>query len=647
MKHFRMTLLGLFFMLSLAIIGTTTSGAYVSTPSKPQSEQPFRVIDITTDEVKSLVDNAISQKIPAVEVPLFLIFKDYVAKTIFSPYVASNGVTFGVDLEVLMANPEKYRDGINEFNDWRPTLGEPVRIHWLDIGKARADNTADLLSIIYPSNEWWVPVIVSGEAKGILNVAYFEGQWQVSGGAIGDYSGIINPNMRDEFKPGHGNNKFIDMPLVASFTVVDLGGNYRILVDRYHEKMKHLDESKKDPDGLYDQDYIFRTILGRPDKGPFHKTLDDVEHILLDTKTDADGGTEASGKPQRILGGWMKTYGGAGQDYAFGIQQTSAGGYIVAGSANGRNDMVGGWSRPTGTKGPEAWMFKLDGSGNVLWQETFTGPEAYAVQQTSDGGFIVGGSSVFKTDNNGKVLWQRTYEGATVYAVQQTSDGGFIIAGFIHSTSAVMPQAWISKIDNSGNVLWQKTYDGAAASAVQQTSDGGFVLAGGPTYSSYRGSPAWVSKIDNSGNVLWQKTYSDEYNFNAIQQTSDGGLIIAGGTHSRATLVREAFVSKIDTSGHVLWQKTYGSYYATAIQQTSDNRFIVAGHSGSERSKAWVFEIDREGTVLWQKTYGDASYASAIKQTSDGGFIVAGSIFSGKERLYDALVFKIDSKGNM
>ncbi len=42
----------------------------------------------------------------------------------------------------------------------------------------------------------------------------------------------------------------------------------------------------------------------------------------------------------------------------------------------------------------DAWVIKLDANGNVQWQKTYGGKgddEAYSIQQTSDGGYIVAG----------------------------------------------------------------------------------------------------------------------------------------------------------------------------------------------------------------------------------------------------------------
>ncbi|MFQ5862636.1 MAG: serine/threonine protein kinase, partial [Candidatus Brocadiales bacterium] len=83
---------------------------------------------------------------------------------------------------------------------------------------------------------------------------------------------------------------------------------------------------------------------------------------------------------------WQKTYGGDGWDEAESIQQTSDGGYIVVGGTGAFN---------TGDEMTfDLWVLKLGPDGTVEWQKTYGGfgkDVARSVQQTSDGGYIVAG----------------------------------------------------------------------------------------------------------------------------------------------------------------------------------------------------------------------------------------------------------------
>jgi len=207
---------------------------------------------------------------------------------------------------------------------------------------------------------------------------------------------------------------------------------------------------------------------------------------------------------------FAKTYGGTYYDRAYSVRQTSDGGYIVA-----------GWTWSFGGGGPDFFLIKTDASGNVQWAKTYGGTgddRAYSVQQTSDGGYIVagytyslgaGGRDFFlvKTDANGNLQWAKTYGGTGIdstISVQQTSDGGYIVAGWTDSFGAGSWDILLIKTDANGNVQWAKTYGGTDwdfAYSVQQTSDGGYIVAG-ITYSfGAGGSDFFLIKTDANGNI--------------------------------------------------------------------------------------------------------------------------------------------------
>jgi hypothetical protein len=235
---------------------------------------------------------------------------------------------------------------------------------------------------------------------------------------------------------------------------------------------------------------------------------------------------------------FAKTYGGAYYDVAYSVQQTSDGGYIVAGVTHSFS--AGGY---------DIFLIKTDANGNVQWAKTYggtSGDGAFPVQQTSDGGYIVagvtnsfgaGGSDVFliKTDTSGNIQWAKTYGGTNddrATFVQQTSDGGYIVAGWTRSFGAGYTDIFLIKTDTSGNIVWAKTYGGTSydwAYSVQQTSDNGYIV-GGYTGSFGVGTNIFLIKTDTNGNIVWAKTYRGahwDYAY-SVQQTSDGGYIVAG-----------------------------------------------------------------------------------------------------------------------
>jgi hypothetical protein len=257
---------------------------------------------------------------------------------------------------------------------------------------------------------------------------------------------------------------------------------------------------------------------------------------------------------------FAKTYGGTENKWAYSVRQTSYGGYIVA-----------GYKYSFGLDSIDIFLIKTDANGNIIWAKTYGGinwDEAYSVQQTSDGGYIVAGYTesfgaggdilLIKTDANGNIIWAKTYGGINwdeAHSVQQTSDGGYIVVGYTYSFGAGS-NIFLIKTDANGNIIWAKTYRGISgdeAYSVQQTSDGGYIVAG-RTYSfGAGGSDFFLIKTDANGNIQWAKTYGGTGGDEAysVQQTSDGGYIVAGRTYSFGAGTWDAFLIKTDADGNI------------------------------------------------------------------------------------------------
>ena len=144
---------------------------------------------------------------------------------------------------------------------------------------------------------------------------------------------------------------------------------------------------------------------------------------------------------------WQKSLGGSGEDDGKFVRQTFDGGYIVAGGSNSTDSQV------TGNHGGfDFWIVKLDSAGSVQWQRSCggTGDEwAYSVEQTLDSGYIISGGSssadgdvtgnhgsndywVLKLSKSGFKQWEKSLGGTgddQAYAIQQTTDSGFIVGG--------------------------------------------------------------------------------------------------------------------------------------------------------------------------------------------------------------------------
>ncbi len=365
---------------------------------------------------------------------------------------------------------------------------------------------------------------------------------------------------------------------------------------------------------------------------------------------------------------WARTYGGSGFDYAYSVQTTTDNGMVVAGETTSFGNLSG-----------DLWIVKVDAEGNIAWQKTYGGEYTeicYSIQQTRDGGYIAAGITgsfqhgvtggelwVLKLDGQGNIQWQKVYSGLLddeAHAVQQTSDGGYIVAG--HTESAQESgnyDVWILKLDSRGNITWQKTYGGSGiddAWAIQQTRDRGYIVAGSTNSFGFGNSDAWILKLDPNGDIVWQKTYGgsgDDYS-RSILETEDGGYIVAGYSNSFSSNGDDdAWVLKLDSNGNILWQKAYGEDYTDeclySIQLTEGGGVIAAGSAFNNRSDFYILKIDGNGNITWQRTFGGdmAEEVRAIQETPNGGLIVAGYTASFGAGGTDMWVLSLDPNGDI
>lgn len=343
-------------------------------------------------------------------------------------------------------------------------------------------------------------------------------------------------------------------------------------------------------------------------------------------------------------------------------------------------------------------------SQDILWERSYGGKHAeflYDAIPTPDYGFLLVGSSisnkngnkteankgdldywVWKMDEKGTPEWQKSYGGNGVdllQSVQLTSDGGFILAGTSSSDKSGDKKEnckgkedfWIIKLDAKGGEIWQRTIGGSGQEkllSIAQTIDGGYILGG--TSSSNKSEPDdkgvedkygksedsrgsldyWVVKLDTKGEIKWQKTLGGQYvdELKSIEQTNDKGYILGGYSNSPISAdktqdnfgLNDYWIVKLDEEGNELWQRTLGGDKDDnlfALSQTKDGGFIVGGNSnsGATNTKAqtnkngtdfWVLKLDKIGTIEWQETYnyGKKDILSSIVENPDGTFLIGG-----------------------
>lgn len=207
---------------------------------------------------------------------------------------------------------------------------------------------------------------------------------------------------------------------------------------------------------------------------------------------------------------WQKTFGGSNYDEAHAIRQTSDGGYIVSGRTDSNDGDVGSGNHGSA----DGWILKLTAQGDIEWKKILGGTKGDSfgdIQQTPDGGYIVGGAT--------------------------TSDDGDI-SGLIG-----VQDIWILKLNGTGDIQWQKTLGGSAidnGSGAVETSDGGYMVCASTASNDedvetiHGEFDAWLLKLNENGQLQWQKPLGGSRSdyANTIQRTNDNGHVLAGNTRS-------------------------------------------------------------------------------------------------------------------
>ena len=401
---------------------------------------------------------------------------------------------------------------------------------------------------------------------------------------------------------------------------------------------------------------------------------------------------------------WDKRFGGINDEEATSFQQTSDGGYIIGGWSNSGisgNKTQSNWDTALVTN--DYWVIKIDVVGNKQWDKRFgtTGDDfLFSLQQTIDGGYILGGFSfsgingdktqpgwggadywVVKIDSLGNKQWDKRFGGTNdddLYSVIQTNDRGYILGGFSNSgISGDKTQSnwdpndsyddfWVVKIDSVGNKQWDKRFGGIKEDGlgpILQTADGGYILGGGSssdssgdkTQNSWAGSiDYWVVKIDSVGNKQWDKRYggNGDDGLSSIIQTKDKGYILGGTSYSdnsgdKTQNYGGYWLVKIDSLGNKLWDKAFDGLLGLSVgselvnvSATENGGYLLSGVSNSNagRDKTESSFGLPQGWLVKIDSFGNKEWDKTIYTIKGGG----GSAIETNDHCY-AMISSINS----
>lgn len=358
---------------------------------------------------------------------------------------------------------------------------------------------------------------------------------------------------------------------------------------------------------------------------------------------------------------FMKAYGGGSFDQLYAVASTNDSGYILAGK-----------TRSFGAGGDDAYVVKVDKSGNVQWSRAFGGSNddaAFGVAQAHNGGYIAVGYTrsfdamfddiyVVKMDAQGNVQWSRTYGGGghdAGYSIIPTANNSYTIAGVLGTGDSY--DGYLLRIEANGALVWSRSFGGDDYDILKSVTEHGEALyATGWTRSFGNGNDdMMVAKVNPNGTVMWVKSWgTNRAERGAGIASGPSGFATAGytlgklGETTQFNVLAIGFANDGNDQGKVVVR---AGLYNEAFSIAADKKgaFYLTGYAkGTDLANVGgilMMKLSGNGALEWAKVYQSTAVSEGrgIVTARDGGLVVAG--FTEAIGAGDGLLLKTDGLG--
>ena len=337
---------------------------------------------------------------------------------------------------------------------------------------------------------------------------------------------------------------------------------------------------------------------------------------------------------------WATSIGGNSYDHIYAVISTLDGGYIVGGRFQS-NNMVVEDTTLIKRGDIEGFLIKYNANNEVEWANSFGGTDTdyiTSILETSDGGYLVGGSSdsdsvtvgdltltgkgydrnicLIKFSSTGKIEWSDWFggdAGLSLYSLAETSDGGYVVGGYFDIGSITIGEYTLT--NDSPNVNYYMCPDG------------------------------FMVKYSQTGEIESVNSFGgDEVEYiNSVSATKDGGYVLGGYFSSNSIQVGDytltsngnsytGMIIKYNANNEVEWADTIKKY-SFEIIENEEGSYILFNSSISKYSEKEKVET----SVPFTDSVGGDKYdfIQSTSATKDGGYIVGGSFNSSRIQVGD------------
>ena len=289
------------------------------------------------------------------------------------------------------------------------------------------------------------------------------------------------------------------------------------------------------------------------------------------------------------------------------------------------------------------FLYRTDINGNILWNKTLTqsfeATSVFDVRQTSEGGYIIGGSTdkydswgdpfIMKLNPCGESEWCRIYTVVQdrfdhTTAIRQVP-GGYIACVILGYELTSNHKLWLYRLDNNGDLIWQQLYGqtdtamrGAEGEDMTVTPDNKYLISGWCYYPD--SGIVWPKalrplfiKVDSTGSLDWEIPWDE------IHDSSFGG---------------EAYRSIVDNN-HTIYSCGRHIEIEEGKTPPGDRPTMMKTSSGGN-------EISYHDLVpdSWQAVFFNLNWFQDSTIEIDGGWVTP-------QNEKQIAVFKVDRNGNI
>jgi hypothetical protein len=255
---------------------------------------------------------------------------------------------------------------------------------------------------------------------------------------------------------------------------------------------------------------------------------------------------------------WVRTFGGAAPDMAFGVCATRDGGFALC-----------GYTMSVGRGGSDTWVVRVDASGTEVWTATAGGERndrAYAIEEDPDGGSTAVGTTTTSGGSYDSRMLRWTADGQAAGSVDVGwpltnvfedfavgNDGSVVAVGYGDSQRSEAEGVVIASFDGAGACRWGKrieqdaTFDFGAG--VIPLDEGDFLVCGTGSTTDPTRTDALFMRLDGRGKVLWTERRGDPEMRERIEDVCRlemGEAVVVGHTKPISGGSQDVFVLFVD-----------------------------------------------------------------------------------------------------